>query len=68
MKSPIVTCVTQSLRKRCRSRGPKSVATIDRTSSETEKMSARTVLTQLSIAARIARASSMDPIVTHGGR
>jgi hypothetical protein len=47
--------------------GPKSVATIDRTSNATEKMSARTVLTDPSIALRIARASSMLPIVSHDG-
>ena len=68
MNRPIVACVTQSRRNRYSSRGPKSVATIERTSSATEKISARTVLTQLSIALRMARASSMPPIVSHTGR
>jgi len=41
---------------------------MERTSSATEKMSASTVLTQPSIALRIARASSMPPIVSQAGR
>jgi DDE domain len=47
--------------------GPKSVATIDITSKATEKMSARTVATDPSMADRIALASSMRPIVSQAG-
>src|ERR1019366_10149023 len=67
MNRPIVTWVTQSWRKRYRRRGPNSVATIDSTSRATEKISASTVATAPIIADRIARASSMLPIVSHDG-
>jgi hypothetical protein len=43
------------------------VETIDSTSSPTEKISASTVATAPIIADRIARASSMLPIVNHDG-
>jgi hypothetical protein len=43
------------------------LATIDSTSSATEKISASTVLTQPIMALRMARASSMLPIESHSG-
>ena len=67
MNRPIVAWVTQSWRKRYRRRGPNSVATIDSTSRATEKIRASTVATAPIIADRIARASSMLPIVNHDG-